>query len=331
LDAIQRQVLQDSGQPAIENGRLVSVASGGKLIPTREKDRALFSFLPMVVIALLLLIACLNVANMLLARALDRRREVAVQLSLGASRARLIRQLIVESALIAFGAGTLGFSLTCWLMHLLSRLRLPHAMPVLFTVEVDWRVLVFAIGLTALAGLAIGLLPAMQATRPELVPALKEGGNLQVRRRRAFSARNLLVVSQMAGSLTLLLIIGHIVFGMERTMLRAAGCDARNIQLVSVDPIRDGYSVAQAEEFYPKLLDHVKRVPGVVSATWTEAIPMQPSGRATFTTDTDGSRRVDQATKYIVGYDYFQTMGISILRGRSFAKRMISPVDTRSW
>jgi len=331
LDAIQRQVLQDSGQPAIENGRLVSVASGGKLIPTREKDRALFSFLPMVVIALLLLIACSNVANMLLARALDRRREVAVQLSLGASRARLIRQLIVESALIALGAGALGFALTCWLMHLLSRLRLPHAMQVRFNVEVDWRVLVFTIGLTALTGLAIGLLPAMQATRPQLVPALKEGGNLQVRRRRAFSARNLLVVSQMAGSLTLLLVIGYIVFGMERTMLSAVGFDARNIQLISVDPIRDGYSVAQAEEFYPKLLDHVKRVPGVASATWSEAIPMQPSGRATFTTDTDGSRRVDQATKYIVGYDYFQTMGISILRGRSFAKRMISPVDTRSW
>jgi len=320
LDTVQRQILQDSGQPATGNGHLISVASGGKLIPTREKDRALFSFLPMVVIALLLLIACSNVVNMLLARALDRRREVAVQLSLGASRARLVRQLIMESLLIAFGAGALGFALTCWLMHQLSRLRLPHAMPVQFDVEVDWRVLVFTIGLTVMTALVIGLLPTIQAIRPELVPALKEGGNLQVRRRRAFSARNLLVVSQMAGSLTLLLVIGYIVFGMERTMLGAAGFDAGNVQLVSVDPIRDGYSVAQAEEFYPKLLDRVKGMPGVVSATWTEAVPMQPSGRATFTTDTDGSRRVDQATKYIVGFGYFQTMGISILRGRSFAK-----------
>ena len=111
-----------------------------------------------------------NVVNMLLARALDRRREVAVQLALGASRARLIRQLIMESLLIASGAGTLGFALTCWLMHLLSRLRLPHAMPVQFNVEVDWRVLVFTIGLTALTGLAIGLLPALQATRRNLCP-----------------------------------------------------------------------------------------------------------------------------------------------------------------
>jgi len=185
---------------------------------------------------------------------------------------------------------------------------------------VDWRVLVFTIALTALTGLAIGLLPAFQATRTELVPALKEGGNLQVRRRRAFSVRNLLVVSQMAGSLTLLLLIGYIVFGMERTMSSATGFDARDIQLISVDPIRDGFSVSQAEEFYPKLLDRVKTVPGIVSATWTEAIPMQPSGRITFTTDTDGSRRVDQATKYIVGYDYFRTMGIHLLRGRGFAK-----------
>lgn len=320
LDTVLRQVLGDSGHPATENGHLVWVASGGKLIPTRERDRELFTFLPLVVIALLLLIACSNVVNMLLARALDRRREVAVQLAMGASRARLMRQLIMESLLIAFGAGTLGFALTCWLMHLLSRLRLPHAMPVRFNVEVDWRVLVFTIGLTALTGLVIGLLPAVQATGAELVPALKEGGNLQVRRRRTFRVRNLLVVSQMAGSLTLLLIIGYIVFGMERTMSSATGFDGRNIQLISVDPIRDGYSVSQAEEFYPKLLDRVKTLPGIVSATWTEAIPMQPSGRITFTTDTDGSRRVDQATKYIVGYDYFQTLGIGILRGRGFAK-----------
>jgi predicted permease len=320
FDTMLRQMLRDSGHPATESGHTLWVASGGKLIPLRERDRQLFAFLPMVVITLLLLIACSNVVNMLLARALDRRREVAVQLAMGATRARLMRQLVMESLLIASGAGALGFALTCWLMHLLSRLRLPHAMPVRFNVEVDWRVLVFTIGLTALTGLAIGMLPAMQATRAELVPALKEGGNLQMRRRRAFSARNLLVVFQMAGSLTLLLVTGYIVFGMERTMLGAVGFDPRNIQLISVDPIRDGYSVSQAKKSYPKLLDHVKSLPGIVSATWTEAIPMQPSGRITFTTDSNGCRRVDQATKYIVGFDYFQTMGIRIIRGRDFAK-----------
>jgi macrolide transport system ATP-binding/permease protein len=320
LDTMQRQMFRDSGHPATENGHLVWVASGGKLIPIRERNFGLFAFLPIVVIALLLLIACSNVVNMLLARALDRRREIAVQLAMGASRARLIRQLMMEGLLIASGAGGLGFALTCWLMHLLSRLRLPHAMPVQFNVEVDWRVLIFTIGLTVLTGLAIGLLPAMQATRPELVPALKEGSNFQMGRRRAFSARNLLVVSQMAGSLTLLLVTGYIVFGMERTMGGATGFDARNVQLISVDPIRDGFSVSQAEDLYLKLLDHVKALPGIVSATWTEAIPMQPSGKITFTTDADGSRRIDQATKYIVGYDYFQTMGIRILRGRGFVK-----------
>jgi len=320
LDTLLRQMLRDSGHPPTESGHLVWVASGGKLIPTRERDRKLFAFLPMVVIALLLLIASSNVVNMLLARALDRRREVAVQLAMGASRARLIRQLITESLLIACGAGALGFGLTSWLMHLLSQLRLPHAMPVQFNVEVDSRVLVFTMGLTALTGLAIGLLPAIQATHPKLVPALKEGRSLQMRRRRAFSARNLLVVSQMAGSLTLLLVTGYIVFGMERTMLGTSGIDASNVQLMSVDPIRDGYSTSQAEDFYPKLLERVKSLPGIVSATWTEAIPLQPSGRVTFIADADGSRRVDQATKYIVGNDYFQTMGIRILRGRGFMK-----------
>lgn len=320
LDTIQRQMLRDSGHPATENGHLLWVASGGKLIPIRERELGFFAFLPMVVIALLLLIACSNVVNMLLARALDRRREVAVQLAMGAGRARLMRQLIMEGMLIAFGAGALGFALTCWLMHLLSRLRLPDAMPVRFNVEVDWRVLVFTIGLTALTGLAISLLPAIQATSPELVPALKEGANLQLRRRRTFSVRNLLVVSQMAGSLTLLLVTGYIVFGMKYMMSGGTGFVAGNTQLISVDPIRDGYSTSQAEEFYPKLLDHVKALPGVVAATWTEAIPMQPSGKLTFTTETNSSKRVNQATKYIVGSDYFQIMGIRILRGRGFVK-----------
>jgi macrolide transport system ATP-binding/permease protein len=320
LDAVLRQILRDSGHPATETGHLVWVASGGKLIPTRERDRSLFAFLPLVVIALILLIACSNVVNMLLARALDRRREVAVQLAMGASRARLVRQLIIESLLIASAAGALGFALTGWLMHLLSKLRLPHAMPVRFDVEVDWRVLVFTIGLTAFTGLAVGLLPSLQATRTELVPALKEGRNFKMRRRRFFSARNLLVVAQMAGSLTLLLVIGYIVFGMERTMSAASGFDARNVQLVSVDPIRDGYSPAQAKKFYSKLLERVKTLPGIASATWTEAIPMQPSGEITFYSDVDSSRQIDTATKYIVGYDYFQTMGIRIVRGRGFVK-----------
>jgi len=319
LDTIQRQMLRDSGHPATENGHLLWVSSGGKLIPIRERELGLFAFLPMVVIVLLLLIACSNVVNMLLARALDRRSEVAVQLAMGAGRARLVRQLIMEGMLIALGAGVLGFALTCWLMHLLSRLRLLHAMPVRFNVEVDWRVLVFTIGLTALTGLVIGLLPAIQATSPELVLALKEGANFQLRKRR-ISVRNLLVISQMAGSLTLLLVTGYIVFGMKYMMSGASGFDAGNTQLISVDPIRDGYSASQAEKFYPKLLNRVKASPGVVAITWTEAIPMQPSGKMTFITDMKGSRRVDQATKYVVGSDYFPIMGIRILRGRGFVK-----------
>ncbi len=299
LDTVLRQMLRDSGHPATEKGHLVWVASGGKLIPIRERELGLFVFLPVVVIALLLLIACSNVVNMLLARALDRRREIAVQLAMGASRARLIRQLIMEGLLIASGAGALGFALTCWLMHLLSRLRLPQAMPVQFNVEVDWRVLVFTMGLTALTGIAIGLLPAMQVTALGLVPALKEGSNVQLRRHRALSARNLLVVSQMAGSLTLLLVTSYIVFGMKSMMSAASGFDAGNTQLISVDPIRDGYNTSQAEEFYQKLLHDVKALPGVIAATWTEAIPMQPSGKMNFTTEIDGSKRVDQATKYM--------------------------------
>jgi putative ABC transport system permease protein len=323
LDGIFHQALKDFGDERFDRpGRLVWSASGGKLVPTREQNRAFLTLLPTFVITLILLIACSNVANMTLARALDRRREMAVRLALGASRVRLIRQLLTESMLVAVGAGIIGFTVAVWLMHLLSQLQLPHAMPVDFNVEVDLQVLVFTICLTALSGLAFGLLPALQATRPQLTPALKEGGNVILRKYRRLGVRNLLVTFQMAGSLTLLLITAYIVVGTEKTMLNAVGFDPKNVQLISVDPIRDGYSSAQAESFYPRLLERVKNLPGVVSATWTEAIPMQPSGHsAFFARGEDGGKQLHYATKYIVGTDYFQTTEIALVRGRTFKKQ----------
>jgi predicted permease len=322
LDTSLRQMLKDYGSPgADEQGRLIQAASGGKLVPTREKNPVSVALLPTLVITLILLIACSNVANMMLARAMDRRREIAVRLSLGASRARLVRQLLTESMMIAAGAGTVGFILAAWATHLMSRLQLPHAMPVDFNVEVDWHVLLFTMALTVLTGLAFGLVPALQSTKPELTSALKEGGNVVLRKYRRFGMRNLLVTFQMAGSLMLLLLTGYIVIGVEKTMSTTVGFSPKNIQLISVDPTRDGYSAAQSATFYPKLMDRVRVLPGVVSATWTEAIPMHPSGNVAFSTDHEsGSARVDHATKYIVGDNYFQTTGIPILRGRGFLK-----------
>src|SRR5208282_5883897 len=123
-----------------------------------------------------------NVANMMLARAAERRKEIAVRLALGAGRARLIRQLLTESMLVALGAAVPAFPLCMWLMHLMSNLRMPFPIPIALDLNPDWRALLFTFALTLITGVAFGLAPALQATRPSLLPALKEGGDIQLRK-----------------------------------------------------------------------------------------------------------------------------------------------------
>lgn len=127
---------------------------------------------------------------MMLARAAGRRKDIAVGLTLGASRARLIRQLLTESMLLALGAGTLGFLLTVWLMRLASQVKLPYPMPVEYDVTSDAKVVWFTLALVVLTGLAFGLAPALQATRADVTPALKAGGNVRLRGYRRRSSKN---------------------------------------------------------------------------------------------------------------------------------------------
>ena len=306
-----------------QKGRRVVLKAGGKLVPTRNQDLPLVMALPVVMIGLLLLIACSNVANMMLARAADRRREIAVRLALGASRARLVRQLLTESILVAAGSGIIGFLLTYWLMHLLARLEFPHAMPVSFQAEPDGRVLLLTLALTVFTGLAFGLAPALGATNMDLTPALKEGGHIRLRGYRRFSLRNMMVLYQMA-SLTLVLVTGTVVLAFLSTTGIETGFDPSNLYLISVDPIRDGYSGEQATVFFDKILDRVKRLPRVTAASLTESLPMGASGRVTFAIAGPAGttpRTIHNAVKYVVGSGYFETTRTPILLGRGFQRR----------
>lgn len=324
LDAVARQMERDYGGADRERGgRRVLLVPGGKVLPIPKHDRPFFTEVLMVLAGLVLLIACSNVANMNLARAADRRREIAVRLALGASRVRLIRQLLTESMLVAAGAGVFGFILTVWVMHLFSHLRMPYPMPVAFDLSPDWRALLFALAVTGFTGFAFGLAPALQATRTDLTPALKEGGNIQLRRYRRLSLRNGLMLCQMAGSLTLLLLTGYLGLGIQTTMGIQQGFDPRNLYLISLDPVRDGYSGAQATAFFEKLLDRVKRLPAVTAATLTDTVPVAMDGNpgAIFSdAHAGGGKAMQWARKHVVGKDYFETAGIPILLGRSFRK-----------
>jgi len=324
LDGVAQQLAQSYGEADKDRkSRRVLLLSAGKILPIRKQDMPFFKEFLLVLGGLILLIACANVANMMLARASDRRKEIAVRLALGAGRARLMRQLLTESTLLAAGAAVPAFLLSVWLMHLLSRLRMPLPIPISFDLAPDWRALLFTLAVTALTGIAFGLAPALQSTRADLTPALKEGGNLQLRRYRRLSLRNALVLCQMAASLTLLLLTGYMGLGIQSTLGIQEGFNPRNLYLISLDPVRDGYSAARAADFFPKLLDRVKRLASVTAACLTDTVPVAIGGDpgVTFSTpETGDSRELYWAGRHTVGREYFETAGIPIVAGRSFRK-----------
>jgi len=309
-----------------QKGPRVALVSGGKTMPLRKQDIPFFRQFLIVLGGLLLLIACANVANMMLARATDRRREIAVRLSLGASRGRLVRQLLTESMLLAAGAAPLAFLLCIWVMHGFSQLRMPQPIPMTFDLSPDWRVAAFTFVLTCVTGLAFGLAPALQATRLDLFSTIKEGGSVRSRKRRGVSLRNALVLCQMAASLMLLLLTGYLGLGIQDTLGVQEGFNPRNLYMVSLDPVRDGYAPARAGDFFERLLERLKRQPGVVSACITDTLPASLDGNAgaRFAVPgwhSTGPQDTDWGRKHIVGRDYFETAGIPIVAGRGFEKR----------
>jgi macrolide transport system ATP-binding/permease protein len=324
LDTVARKIEQDAGDPDRNRpGRRMALLDGGKLLQFRKQDKPFFTSFLLLIAGLMVLIPCANIANMTLARANHRRREIAVRLALGASRARLIRQLLTESMIIAAIASTLAFFASMWLMHAMSLQKMPwYPMPVGYDFQPDGRVLVFALILMIFTGLAFGLMPALQATRTDLLPALKEGGTVLVRRSRRFRLRNLLVVSQVAATLTLLTILGFQSFGIQTTLGVQQGFDLRNLYLISLDPVRDGYSAEQSAAVLDKVLDRVKALPSIGAAALTESVPVSMPGNPlrVLRPDPGTSKIVLTALKHVVGSDYFATTGIPIRRGRVFQR-----------
>jgi predicted permease len=194
LDAITQQLQHDNAEVGSERkGRRLFLVEGGKLLPLRKEDRPFFTSFLLLMAGLVVLIACANVANMMLARATERRREIAVRLSLGASRFRIIRQLVTENMIIAVVAGVLGFFLSAWLMHLLSQLRMPLPMPVAYDFAPDAHVLFFSMAMTLITGLLFGLAPALHATGPHIAEALNDAREVRLRKFRRIGLRNLLI------------------------------------------------------------------------------------------------------------------------------------------
>jgi predicted permease len=236
------------------------------------------SSLVMAVVVMLLLIACVNVANLFLARAGDRAREMAVRLSLGARRGQLVRQLLTESLVFSIVSGAAGLVLAWWTIGLANQIRLP----IDFALDPDLRlsvpVLLFTLGVSLLTGFLFGLAPALQSTKPALVPALKGAAASGGPRSRASRA---LVVAQMALSIVLLVSAGLFLRNVRAAVSIDKGFISDNLLLAAVDPGVQGYNRTRTEEFYRRLAERLRAQPNVKAVAFANMVPLGLSNQQT--------------------------------------------------
>ncbi len=325
LKTIAAQLAQ--AYPGDNEGRSVALLPLAQSTPNPGFRRNLVrtSGLLMAVVGLVLLIACANVANLLLARAAGRQREVAVRLALGASRARLVRQLLTEGLLLAMLAGTLAVLLTWWAQWLLWANR-PPALPVdALDLRPGVRVLAFTAGVSLLTALLFALAPAWSASRPDLVSELKQRAGGGAGSGRPWSARNLLVAGQVALCLVALVGAGLFVKSLGRAQRIAPGFDHDRLALLTLDLAAGGYDGVRGREMQRRVLERVRALPGVERATFAARVPLLLGGflRTVFPEGVDTSDRKNGRLVQVDSVEpgYFETMGIPVRRGRAVEER----------
>lgn len=319
LSALASQLEQEF--PNDNQGRNVKLIPllEARINPTGNGQLWLTSMVLMSVAGIVLLIACANIANLLLARATARRKEIAIRLAVGASRTRLIRQLLTESFVLSLIGGVIGYLVALWSRDILGTLTFSNNANVAIS-GFDPFVLGFALAVTFLSGLLFGLAPALQASKPDLVPTLKNETSPS-RRRTRLSLRQALVVAQVALSLVALVSAGLFIRSLQNALAVNPGFITENVLLLSFNLAREGYSDEQGKQFQREMIERVHALPGVEAASFAQNRLLAPTIlRTTFIegreTEDDGhgiSVRVNN-----VDHDFFTTIGIPILRGRAF-------------
>ena len=327
-DTIARQLDGEGFEADRKKGQQVRLLPGGGAIPRPPELLPIILGFMGTLMALILGISCTNLANMLLARAAARRKEIAIRLAVGASRFRLIRQLLTESILLALAGGVAGFLFAYWLTSAATTMyhKFPAPMPIDLDVRPDWTVFAFTFALAVIAGVGFGLAPALAATKTDFGPALKGGAVTQLRGYRRFGLRNLLMVYQVSGSLMLLIITGFIVLGFSNMSKANAIFDTSNLYLLSIDPVRDGYSPNQTAPLFEKLRERLQTAPAVESVAFTDVPPgnMFALGTTVFTVPAAGAepaKVVKSVKKDIAGANYFRTLRVKVSAGREFSAR----------
>jgi predicted permease len=283
----------------------------------------------MTVVGLVLLIACANVAGMLLARASARRREISVRLAIGASRGRLIQQLLVEGALLGTLGAAAAVALAWALVQGLRGIRLPLPVDVAFDLRIDARVLTFSIVVAVITGVLAGLLPALKASAPSLVGDLRGDAPSGKLGRRRFAVRDVLVVSQVALTAVLLVVAGLLLRSLGASQRADVGFDPRGLAAISFDTDMVRYSSERSQVFWREALTRVRALPGVQSAGF--ASPSLPFAfnfstsemRVDSRTYSEGQRG-ESIENNMISPAYLETLGVPIVEGRGFAETDIA-------
>ena len=278
----------------------------------------------LVVPGLVLLIACTNLAGLLLARAADRRKEIAVRLALGASRRQIVLHLLGESVLLSLIGGALGVLLATWLVRLIASFTPPVIVSLSLDVGVDYRVLIFTAGLSVLVGILFGLVPALRASKPELCRALKDEEAVVWRARR-LSLRNALIVGQVAVSMVLLLVAGLFIRSLQEAVNVDPGFDTESSIVFSMSAaVR--HDEANGREYYRQVLERLNAHPGVTTAAMADRLPLGFSSQ-TMQVLVDEQRseasRADAEEGEAIHFaritpGYFRALSIDLLAGRDF-------------
>jgi predicted permease len=318
LDVIARRLSQQYQDTDKDFAVKVFPELRARPIPQAGDLMVVISGLFLSLTGIVLLLACVNVANIMLVRSTTREREMATRAALGAPRSRLVRQLLTESVLLALAGGAAGLLLGNWGTLALGSidLRANHTLQV----GLDWRVLAYSLAVAILTGLIVGLVPALRAARGDLSEILRAGSRGSVGTQQRL--RTSLVVAQVAGSLMLLIIAGLFMRSLGAAQQANLGFNPSNVVNLSMDPKEVGYTAGQGREFYKTLIDHARGLPGVLSVSTTAAVPMG----YVFKNDAlaiDGfqpppGEAAPNLLYNVISPDYFQTMRIALARGRMF-------------
>jgi predicted permease len=275
----------------------------------------------MTIVSLVLLIACSNVANLLLARATNRRQEIAVRLALGASRVRLVRQLVTESVLLGLMGGALGLVVALWTRNLIWSTRPPFFAQNFVDPQLDARVLVFALAVSIATGLLFGLVPAIASSRADVVTAIKDQSRAAGRPRRRFGLGNLLIVGQVALSLVALITAALFLHSSRNAAQIDPGFDIDHVGVMLVSPGQAGYGPDRAQQFFQAVSARVGAMPGVRSVSWSVNLPL--FGGFSRTVFIEGHEADKQMAGMLtlanaVDVGYFETTSVAIIEGRTF-------------